>query len=214
MSQIFHRSTNALARFTIFGAIFFLAGLTWIWWTLNRTYSTRQDVVVQQPVPFSHEHHVEAMGIHCLYCHTTVEDSKFAGIPPTATCMNCHKTIWDTSPTLAPVRASFANGTPIEWRRVNDLPDFVYFNHSIHIKKGIGCATCHGRVDKMPLMRQARSLEMAWCLDCHRDPAKYVRPRDQIFNMAWKADDQETLGKELVQKYHVRSLTNCSTCHR
>lgn len=214
MSQIFHRSTNALARFTIFGAIFFLAGLTWIWWSLNRTYSTRQNVVIEQPIPFSHEHHVEAMGIQCAYCHTSVEESKFAGIPPTATCMNCHKMIWKTSPTLAPVRASYANGTPIEWRRVNDLPDFVYFNHSIHIKKGIGCATCHGRVDKMPLMRQAATLEMSWCVDCHRDPAKYVRPRDQVYNMAWKADNQEVLGKELVKKYHIRSLTNCSTCHR
>lgn len=214
MSQIFHRSTNALARFSIFGAIFFLVGLTWIWWTLNRTYSTRQDLIVRQPVPFSHEHHVEAMGIQCIYCHTSVTESKFAGLPPTATCMNCHKEIWNEAPMLEPVRTSFRENTPIEWVRVTDLPDFVYFNHSIHVASGMGCSTCHGRVDQMPLMRQFASLEMSWCLDCHRDPAKYVRPKDQVFNMAWEAEDQEALGARLVAEYELDSLLNCSTCHR
>lgn len=214
MSQIFHRSTNALARFSIFGAIFFLAGLTWIWWTLNRTHSTRQDLIVRQPVPFSHEHHVEAMGIQCVYCHTSVTESKFAGIPPTATCMNCHKEIWNEAPMLEPVRASLREGKPIEWIRVTDLPDFVYFNHSIHVASGMGCATCHGRVDQMPLMRQHATLEMSWCLDCHRDPAKYVRPKEEVFNMAWEAEDQEALGARLVEEYGLRSLLNCSTCHR
>lgn len=214
MSQIFHRSTNALARFSIFGAIFFLVGLTWIWWTLNRTYSTRQDLIVRQPVPFSHEHHVEAMGIQCIYCHTSVTESKFAGLPPTATCMNCHKEIWNEAPMLEPVRTSFRENTPIEWVRVTDLPDFVYFNHSIHVASGMGCSTCHGRVDQMPLMRQFATLEMSWCLDCHRDPAKYVRPKDEVFNMAWEAEDQEALGARLVAEYELDSLLNCSTCHR
>ncbi len=127
-----------------------------------------------------------AMGIDCRYCHTSVEESAFANIPPTKTCMNCHSQIWATAPILEPVRASFRDNKPLQWTRVHDLPDFVYFNHSIHVAKGVGCATCHGRVDQMPLMYQKATLQMQWCLDCHRNPAKYVRPKDQVFNMAWE----------------------------
>lgn len=214
MSQIFHRSTNALARISIFGAIFFLVGLTWIWSTLNRTYSTRQDLIVRQPIPFSHQHHVEAMGIQCIYCHTSVTESPFAGLPSTSTCMNCHTEIWKDAPMLEPVRASLRDGTPIEWVRVTDLPDFVYFNHAVHVNGGIGCATCHGPVDKMPLMRQFASLEMSWCLDCHRDPAQYIRPREEVFNMGWEAEDQKALGARLVEEYGIQSSLNCTTCHR
>jgi hypothetical protein len=158
------------------------------------------------------------MGIDCRYCHTSVEESAFANIPPTKTCMNCHSQIWTSAPILEPVRASFQNNTPLQWTRVHDLPDFVYFNHSIHVKQGVGCATCHGPVDRMPLVYQQAPLTMMWCLDCHRDPAKYVRPRDQVFNMAWQppADDPE-LGARLVREYQIGSveqLTSCSTCHR
>jgi hypothetical protein len=168
-------------------------------------------------VPFSHKHHVTGMGIDCRYCHTTVETSAFAGIPPTETCMTCHSQIWTEAPILEPVRASYRDNTPIEWNRVHDLPDFVYFNHSIHISQGIGCQTCHGQVDQMPLTWKVNSLNMEWCLECHRDPAQFIRPRDQVFNMSYEPPaDQETLGQRLVAEYEVetRQLTNCSICHR
>ena len=215
MSQIFKPSTNTLAKVTLFGAIFFLLLSVWILVSLNRSaYATRQTITRAQPVPFSHDHHTEAMGISCLYCHTSVEESAFAGVPPTATCMNCHKLIWNDSPMLEPVRESFRNGEPIQWARVNDLPDFVYFNHSIHVTKGMGCVTCHGRVDKMPLLRQAVSLQMEWCLDCHRAPQDFVRPRSEILNMEWVADNQSVLGAQLVEEYNIQSLLSCSVCHR
>jgi hypothetical protein len=215
MSQIFKPSTNTLAKVSIFGAVFFLAGLTWVFATLNRSsYATRQGVIRMQPVPFSHDHHTAGLGISCLYCHSTVEISAFAGIPPTATCMNCHKLIWNDSPMLEPVRESFRTGQPIQWVRVNDLPDFVYFNHSIHVAKGIGCVSCHGRVDQMPLMRQSASLQMEWCLDCHREPQKYVRPRAEVYSMDWQAQDQKQLGAQLVAAYDIESLLSCSVCHR
>ena len=215
MSQIFKPSTNTLAKVTLFGAIFFLLLSVWILVSLNRSaYATRKTIIRAQPVPFSHDHHTEAMGISCLYCHTSVEESAFAGVPPTATCMNCHKLIWNDSPMLEPVRESFRSGEPIQWARVNDLPDFVYFNHSIHVTKGMGCVTCHGRVDKMPLLRQAVSLQMEWCLECHRAPQDFVRPRSEILNMEWVADDQSVLGAQLVEEYNIQSLLSCSVCHR
>jgi hypothetical protein len=199
----------------MFGALFFLVILAWILVTLNRSsLATRQGIVLQQPVPFSHDHHVAGLGISCLYCHTTVEESSFAGIPPSATCMNCHKLIWNESPMLEPVRESYRTGRPIEWTRVHDLPDFVYFDHSIHVAKGIGCASCHGRVDQMPLMYQAESLQMEWCLECHRAPEKFIRPRAEIYNMEWVTADQETAGARLIAEYNVQSKLSCSVCHR
>ena len=219
MSQIFHPSTNIWSKVSILGAVGFAAFLGWVVVTISWSgYVTGQGLTKDQPVQFSHAHHVGSMGIDCRYCHTTVEESAFANIPPTKTCMNCHSQIWTGAPILEPVRASFRNNTPLTWTRVHDLPDFVYFNHSIHVKQGVGCATCHGPVDRMPLMYQHAPLTMQWCLDCHRDPAKYVRPRDQVFNMAWTAptDDPE-LGRRLVTEYKIGSveqLTSCSTCHR
>jgi hypothetical protein len=219
MSQIFHRSTNTIARFSIFGALFFVAFAGWLFDAVNRSpYVTRQAVARVQPVQFSHQHHVGAMGIDCRYCHTTVERTAFANVPPTKTCMNCHTQIWAVSPELEPVRASFRTGTSIEWVRVHDLPDFVYFNHSIHVAKGIGCETCHGRVDRMPLVAQAVNLQMDWCLECHRNPERYVRPREEVFTMGWEpSGDQLALGRKLVREYGIRgpsALTSCSTCHR
>ena len=219
MSQIFHRSSNALARTTIFGAVFIIGFVGWAGYQLDLShYATRQDVPRDQPIPFSHEHHVGGEGFDCRYCHTSVETSNFAGLPPTQTCMNCHSQIWRTSPTLEPVRASFRTDQSISWTRVHDLPDFVYFNHSIHVAKGVGCESCHGRVDKMPLMRQAANLRMEWCLNCHRHPEQYVRPREFITTMGYvPAGDQEAIGRRLVQEYHIqdaRLLTSCSTCHR
>ncbi|HEV8268464.1 MAG TPA: cytochrome c3 family protein, partial [Thermoanaerobaculia bacterium] len=163
MSQIFHRSTNAFSRASIFGAVFVLAGGMWVFMQVDRAgYNTRKGVTRRQPVPFSHEHHVKGLGIDCRYCHSSVEKSAVAGIPPTATCYNCHKIIWNQSPMLEPVRSSVATGVPIRWTRVHDLPDFAYFDHSIHVAKGIGCETCHGRVDQMPLMWRENTLSMEW----------------------------------------------------
>ena len=153
---------------------------------MRSSWATKQNEFVEQPIQFSHAHHVGGVGLDCRYCHTSVEKSSFAGIPPTKTCMNCHSQIWTNAPILEPVRASFRNDTPLNWIRVNDLPDFVYFNHQIHVKQGVGCVTCHGPVDKMPLMYQAKPLLMEWCLDCHRAPEKYLRPREQVFNMAYE----------------------------
>jgi cytochrome c7-like protein len=218
MSQIFHRSTNTISRVSIYAAVFILAGLSWVLMALDRSpYTTRQGIVLEQPVPFSHEHHVAGLGLDCRYCHTSVETSRFAGIPPTATCINCHKLIWADSDMLEPVRASLRDERPIVWTRVHDLPDFAYFDHSIHVAKGVGCASCHGRVDRMPLMRQAAPLQMEWCLECHRHPEEEVRPRAEVFNMEWEAADRASLGPRLVREYGIRSardLTSCSTCHR
>src|ERR1700726_4478179 len=187
MAQIFHPSTNTLSKVSLFGALFFLAGLAWVAGELYRSpYVTRAGTPVEQPVPFSHKHHVGDDGIDCRYCHTSVEKSSFAGLPATEICMSCHSQIWSNAEILEPVRASFRTGESLSWTRVHDLPEFVYFNHSIHINKGIGCASCHGRVEQMPLMFKVNTLYMNWCLECHRDPWKFVRPRDQVFSMTYE----------------------------
>jgi Cytochrome c7 and related cytochrome c/Class III cytochrome C family len=218
MAQIFHPSMNTVAKATIFGAVFLLGGLGWVGYTVEKSpYNTDAGIPRNQPVPFSHEHHVRGLGIDCRYCHTSVEDSSFAGLPPTKTCMTCHSQIWSNTEMLRPVRQSWASNQPIQWSRVHNLPDFVYFNHSVHVNKGVGCSTCHGEVDRMPLMWQQASLQMAWCLDCHRAPEQFLRPRDQVFNMHWTApSDQLEEGRKLVEKYGVKTgeLTNCSICHR
>src|SRR5579871_3027498 len=232
--QIFHRSANTISRVSIFGGLFLIAGLLALVAELDRTpWVTEAHVPREQPIQFSHERHVAGNGIDCRYCHTSVEESSFAGIPPTKTCMNCHAQIWTNASLLDPVRVSFRTGQSLQWTRVHDLPDFVYFNHSIHVNKGVGCASCHGEVDKMPLMYQENSLQMEWCLDCHRKPEKFLRPKDKVFDMTYRPPDgteqhaveidgkrfmsQEELGTELRKKYHLRTvqdITSCSTCHR
>ena len=216
MSQIFHRSANTIARVSIFGAVFFIAGLLALFAEVNRSpWITTARVVRDQPIQFSHERHVAGNGIDCRYCHTAVEDSSFAGIPPTRTCMNCHSQIFANSPFLAPVFESFRTGRSLQWNRVHDLPDFVYFDHSIHVNKGVGCTTCHGQVDRMPLMWQEKSLQMEWCLDCHRSPERYVRPREAVFRVDYTPPrDQAEVGRRLVEQYRIQKLTSCSTCHR
>jgi hypothetical protein len=216
MSQIFHRSTNTISRVSIFGALFAVGGLLWLFAALNRSpWVTQARVARQQPIQFSHERHVGGNGIDCRYCHTSVEESAFAGIPPTKTCMNCHSEIFANSPFLEPVRMSLRTNTAIRWARVHDLPDFAYFNHSIHVKKGVGCTTCHGQVDRMPLMWQEESLQMEWCLNCHRNPEQYVRPRTAIFDINYQPPpNQIELGTRLVTDYQIQKLTSCSTCHR
>ncbi len=217
MAQLFTPRENLLAKI---GVILLIAVPTVIglfaWeWTLS--YRSGVRMAVQQPVPFSHAHHVGGLGIDCRYCHTSVEVSSFAGLPPSEICMNCHAQIWTNAAMLAPVRQSWANNRPIRWQRVNRLADFVYFNHSIHIAEGIGCESCHGRVDRMPLMWKAQNLYMSFCLDCHRHPEKFVRPREEVFSMVWTrpADDPD-LGRRLVRQYGIdtRRLTNCTMCHR
>lgn len=216
MSQIFQRSANAWSKASIFALLFVLLSLGWTVMVLQRSdFVTAANQFKDQPVQFSHQHHVGGIGIDCRYCHSSVEVAASAGIPPTKTCINCHSQIWSDSPYLEPVRASFREDRPLEWVRVHDLPDFVYFNHSIHVAKGVGCETCHGRVDQMPLMLQKASLQMEWCLECHRDPAQFVRPRAEVFTMGYTpAVSQAELGAQLVQEYDIASLTNCSVCHR
>lgn len=218
MAQVFPRGTNVISRVSIFGAVFFALGLLAVVYTIFRSpYVTQVAVVRDQPVPFSHQHHVQGLGIDCRYCHTSVETSGFAGIPPTETCMSCHSQIWIESPMLEPVRASMRTNEPIRWNRVHELPDYAYFNHAIHVQKGIGCSSCHGRVDLMPLTWKDQPLTMEWCLGCHREPGAQIRPRAEVFNMSWTPPaDQLALGKELVEKNHipVDRLTHCYTCHR
>src|SRR5271170_4629238 len=238
MAQIFHPSMNTVAKGSIFGAVFILGFLGYVVSAYDRSdWHTGADEAREQPVPFSHEHHVGGLGLDCRYCHTSVENSHFAGFPPTKTCMTCHSKIWTNAPMLQPVRSSWIENRPIAWERVHNLADFVYFNHSIHIAKGVGCATCHGQVDRMPLMYQANSLQMEWCLNCHRNPAQYLRPKDKVFDMEYApptggnpvdyADpdnpgktkpyfSQEDLGEQLLSDYHVKvgQLTNCYICHR
>jgi hypothetical protein len=192
MAQVFDRSSNALARASLVltGLIVIALGVALD--QLQRSpWVTRQGQRPDQPVPFSHKHHVEGLGLQCQYCHTSVEKSAYAGIPPTKTCINCHSQIWTNAQLLEPVRQSWATGESIQWIKVHDLPDYVYFNHEIHVNKGIGCASCHGRVDEMPLMYQESTLQMEWCLNCHRNPAVNLRPTSEIYNMAWSGPSSE-----------------------
>jgi hypothetical protein len=216
MSQIFRPRANQLARTSLVGGLVGLVVLAWAIGLLMRSdFVTGANTNVEQPVQFSHAHHVGGLGIDCRYCHTSVDQAAFANIPPTKTCMNCHSQIWATSPYLEPVRASWRTGESLQWVRVHNLPDFVYFNHAIHVKKGVGCETCHGRLDQMPGIYQAKSLQMEWCLDCHRRPEQYVRPREAVFEMGYRpAVSQAVLGPELVKAYDIQSLTTCSVCHR
>ena len=217
MAQIFPRSANWAAKASILAGILVVASVLGVLLNINRIrFVNKVNVPLNQPVPFSHKHHVTGLGIDCRYCHTTVEKGAFAGIPATETCMTCHSQLYTEAPLLEPVRASYRDNTPIEWNRVHDLPDFVYFNHSIHVSKGIGCQSCHGQIEQMPLVWKANSLNMEWCLECHREPEKYIRPREEVFNVSYRPpENQEALGKRLVAEYNVNKerLTNCSICH-
>jgi hypothetical protein len=217
MAQIFGRSSNSIAKITIAAVLLTGGFVVWAAYSINAgSFITGVGVAHDQQVPFSHKHHVGDDGIDCRYCHTSVETSNFAGIPPTETCMSCHSQIWTNADMLEPVRESFRTGKSLEWIRIHDLPDFVYFNHSIHVNKGIGCSTCHGRLDEMPLTYKVNTLYMQWCIECHRHPERNVRPRDQVFNPAYvtPAANQDEIGPKLVAEYKVQSLTDCVTCHR
>jgi hypothetical protein len=239
MPQVFHPSTNTISKLSIVGVLLGIPLLSVGVYAYNLSFGIALNVPLEQPVPFSHKHHVGDDGIDCRYCHTSVEKSAFAGIPPTEICMTCHSQIWTDSPNLEPVRESFRTGRPVVWERVHDLPDFVFFNHSIHLKKGVSCVSCHGRIDEMPITWKSKPLSMRWCLECHRNPEPNLRPREHLYDMAWQAEKPEDhaevtidgqkpgpvraqwVGKPRLVKvgkntYHILSefqLTNCSTCH-
>jgi hypothetical protein len=215
MSQIFSPSFGLYAKLAVFGVLLVVVSACLAWRSVT-TDPHRLDEPVNQPVPFSHKHHVEDDGLDCRFCHASVETSAFAGMPPISTCMTCHSQLFTDAAMLKPVRDSWKSGVPLHWNRVYQLPDFVYFNHSIHIAKGVGCASCHGRVDEMPLTQRVVSLSMQWCLDCHRDPQRFLRPREKVFDLGWQPKDQQRLGAELVRAYRIDTgrMTDCLLCHR
>ena len=218
MPQIFHPRADTILRLGLLAIPTLpILGVLLGYMVMRSPYVTSQNITIDQPVPFSHEHHVGGLGIDCRYCHTAAERSRFAGLPPTETCMTCHSQLWTQAPMLAPVRESLARQQPLRWQRVNDLPGYVYFDHSIHLAKGVGCTTCHGPVAAMPLMRQAAPLTMGWCLACHRDPAPNLRPKEAIYDPSWSPPaDQRERGEHLLDAYRIRTehLTDCSVCHR
>jgi hypothetical protein len=217
MSAVFDQRANLTAKMVVVGAALLLIVLI-SWWRFwpQSDYARHVNWIVEQPLPFSHEHHVAGLGIDCRFCHTSVEVSAAAGLPPTYTCMTCHSQIWTNAALLAPVRDSLANDKPIVWNRVNDLPDYVYFNHSIHVAKGVGCSSCHGEVARMALTYKTRTLTMQFCLDCHRDPGPNLRPKDQVYNTEWRRRKDTPSAETLRAEYHIggRNLTDCSICHR
>jgi hypothetical protein len=221
MGAFFTPRANLLARGAPVAGVLLLGlvGFVWYGW-VNSPYGTRVGYYVWQPVPFSHAHHVGDDGIDCRYCHATAEVSSFAGMPSTETCMHCHSQLWTNAEMLAPVRESWRTDVPLVWNRVHDLADFVFFNHAVHVNNGVGCVTCHGRVDRMPLITKSKSLYMEWCLECHRNPAPYLRPRDQIYSLTWEPpEDHAALAAQLIREYEIdavrgAALTNCSACHR
>jgi hypothetical protein len=218
MAQLFRPGANTIAVALIIGLVVLppaaVAAAYFVW---ASPYATDQNLTREQPVPFSHAHHVGDLGLDCRMCHTGVEKAAFAGIPSTHVCMTCHSQIWTNAAMLAPVRESLRTGHPLHWLRVNRLPDYVFFDHSVHVAKGIGCSTCHGPVQAMALIRQDQPLTMSWCLDCHRHPEQYVRPARSVFDMSWNASpDQLARGRRLIAEYliHTEHLADCSTCHR
>ncbi|MFM9903458.1 MAG: cytochrome c3 family protein [Pyrinomonadaceae bacterium] len=219
MAQFFNKSANNIARISMIMVVV-LGGVAFLAYTqiARSSYLTGRYLEKQQPVQFSHKHHVGDDGIDCRYCHQTVETTASAGMPSTQTCMNCHSQLWADSPYLEPVRASFRDNKPIEWERVHDLPEYTYFNHSIHVAKGVGCSTCHGPIDNMPAVYQENTLQMEWCIACHRAPENFIRPKEEIFNMKWQDGDlDEKERKKLKVDLKIRSkemITSCSACHR
>ncbi len=214
--QIFPPSANAVSRVSFYGSFVVVFLIFFVMWVLQRSsYETQQFVARDQPVPFSHAHHVGGLGIDCRYCHTSVEKAAFAGVPDVNTCMSCHSQIYNDQKVLEPLREAYRTGKPLRWARLNEVPDFVYFDHAIHLHKGIGCATCHGRLDEMPLTWLQRPFYMHECVDCHRHPTDHLQPRETVFDVAWTPpDDRHGLGLRLMKRYDVRKMTDCATCHR
>jgi hypothetical protein len=218
MRQIFSPAADTWLRLFIVCALALMSGGTAAAIAFARSdYYTQSRIVPQQPVPFSHQHHVSGIGIDCRYCHTSVETSARAGLPPTETCMTCHSQIWTNAKILEPVRQSLVQNQSITWHRVARLPEYVFFRHDIHIAKGVGCVTCHGHIERMPLTFRAVPLTMDFCLSCHRDPGPNLRPSDQITNMDWRpSDTTKEAQAKLVDHYGIRigEITHCFVCHR
>jgi hypothetical protein len=217
MPQLFPPNSNSFVRWTALAGTVFLVLLVTALTVFARTSNNRVGVPVEQPVDFSHGLHAGSLGLDCRYCHSTVETSSFATIPSTETCMTCHSQVRVGAPQLAVVQESWDSGRPIAWNRVHDMPDFVYFDHSIHVNKGVGCSTCHGAVDQMAGMWKNEPMTMGWCLECHREPQQYLRPRSEVLNMDYiRPDNQLELGRALVEAYHINTekLPQCWTCHR
>jgi hypothetical protein len=217
MPQLFPRWANAamLATLGMIAVVVVAVPVGLAAWVRSPN-ATGRLAPVPQPVPFAHVLHAGAFHIDCRYCHASVERSAWAGMPPTNTCVPCHDDAWLASAAMAPVRRSLATGRPIAWRRVNALPDFVFFDHAIHVRKGVGCESCHGRVDRMTVVYQTAPNSMAWCVDCHRAPERSLRPVERVTEMGWSvpADSQLALGRALTRRYDVRVRTTCTTCHR
>lgn len=216
MTPLFPRWTNNAYRVALLSLVLVptaLLTVAMVW--VRSPFRTGQDQPVVQPVQFDHRHHVTDEGIDCRYCHQTVEKGASAGLPPASLCMNCHAQVWNKSDKLAPIRAAYFNDTPVPWNRVHRLPDFVYFNHSIHLAKGVGCETCHGRIDQMAEVAQAQPLTMQFCIECHRNPEAHLRPKELVTSMTWVAPEDPTLyGAKLAADYHVHTRVSCTTCHR
>jgi len=216
MASLFRPKHNTLAKLSLLivagGAA---GGIGGLFFYVRSPIARGMQDPIEQPIQFDHRHHTRDEGIDCRFCHSTVDRSPHAGIPSTQLCLNCHSQIWNQSPLLDPVRRSFIEGTPIVWKKVNDVPDFVYFNHSIHVNKGVGCVSCHGRIDKMAAVEKAEPLNMRWCLDCHRAPEKNLRPVEEVTNMAWAPEgDPVEAGKQYAELNQVHTRTSCTTCHR
>jgi hypothetical protein len=220
MKQLFRPNANVFALVSIFVVAYIVVALLWFLIILDRSnYTRRVNIPVDQPVAFSHLLHTESLGMDCRYCHASAENAAYASIPPTDTCMTCHHEIKTNSETMVNVIESYETGMPIEWINVHDVPDHVYFNHSVHVNAGFGCTTCHGQVNEMPVVWREENLTMGWCLDCHREPAQYIRPVDEVWNMDYempRGAQQRDLGQQLVEEnnIHPANLENCYTCHR
>jgi hypothetical protein len=218
MAQLFRPAADTITRVVLFALVLLpFAGVALAYTVRMSPYWTEQQATIEQPVPFSHKHHVGDLGIDCRYCHTGVETSRYAGLPPTSTCMSCHSQIWTNAKLLAPVRESFATHTPIHWNRVNKLADYVYFDHSIHVAKGVACSDCHGPMHQMALTNQAAPLTMGWCLRCHRNPGPNLAPPAREYDTSWTPADTPLDQREaFVADRHIQvsHLTDCSVCHR
>lgn len=215
MAQLFHPSANTISQVSVFGSLILFGGAFGVGALLVRSpYITDVGVVRSQPIPFSHQHHVGDVGIDCQYCHRDVSRNASAGMPTTEICLGCHSQIWADAPILEPLRVSRESRRPLSWVRVHDLPDFVYFNHAIHVSRGLECELCHGRMDHMPLTWRNATLHMEWCLDCHRHPDRHAQPANAVAGLGWERGDREASLSLIELSQSIQGPTHCSACHR
>jgi len=211
--NIFPRWANRLPAYILLGVLGLVSSLVFVFYYWFSPKNLEVGYAPVQPIPYSHQLHAGELGIDCRYCHNGVETQAVAGIPSVETCMNCHSQVKKDSPDIVKLREHFVSGEPVEWVKVHQLPDYVYFDHSAHVNKGVSCLDCHGRVDQMPVVHQVESLSMSWCLECHRAPEAHIRPKEKVTDLAWTSNDAQ-LGRQLVEAYHIRPREDCNTCHR